>query len=164
MTDFRLIDNFEQVHPDQRFNNKFGQDIIYFATQYGATNMHDVISDWIELQKYSKLTEIKNKEGVVVSYTPEISVLVNMSNALQIQRQLASSVLLSYVLMLNQSFKTHWDTSYEANGIFGATQSNGYLFVSRGISTVDTYEELIKIYFSKLHQTQAWYIGQMNKR
>ena len=156
----RTIDEFEDINPIKGSNSS-GDKLINVAKRYGLNNMHDVIADYIDLGKNTQLTEIKSPQGSAVAYAPEIKVTVDIDNALEVQRKLTAAIVLLYANYLNDKFRTHWEHSFEPNGIFGATSADGFVTIER-IGTPDTCLKLMDTYIDKLEETQKWHSKQLD--
>ena len=78
----RTINDFEDILPipDPK-PNSVGKKLIDLAKGYGLNDMHDVVSDVLDLGRYTKLSEVKNRKGEIVGYQPEIGVTVTLDNS-----------------------------------------------------------------------------------
>lgn len=157
----RTIDSFDDILPIKGYQFESGDKLISIAKGYGLNDMHDVIADYIDLGKNTVLREVKDSQGKIVSYAPEIKINVNFKNALEVQRKLSATMVLLYTGYLNDKFQTHWEHSFEPKGIFGATWSNGFATIER-IGTRDSCLELISTYTDKLKEVQNFHSKQLD--
>jgi hypothetical protein len=100
----KTIDTFDDVIPFG-LTSPYVDTLTNVARNYGLRDMRDVLADYIELGKHTTLNEVKDHEGRLISYRPEIKVNINFANAIEIQRQLTATIILAEAVYFNNKFK-----------------------------------------------------------
>ena len=159
----RTINDFEEILPipDPK-PNSVGKKLIDLAQGYGLSDMHDVVADVLDLGKHTKLTEVKNSKGEIIGYQPEIGITVTLDNAWEMQRKLTAGMVVCYALLVNDRFRTHWDSRFEEGGLFGATWVNGYYEFDRGKTSPDTFIDVMNAYMNQTKVIQDWQRKQID--
>jgi hypothetical protein len=156
-TPVRILDNLEDIVPEQLGDSGLVFKIIKLARGYGLDNMHDVTAEVLNMSKFTELVQVPEGE----LFTPQMNISVDMNNALEILRMLSAGILTALALLMNNTFRVHWDVQYEQKGLFGETWANGYYHYQAIPGLEDKYVEMIEIYVNHLLTLQDWYISQL---
>lgn len=156
----REISKMEDINGNPWLKDPQLDEVIKIARRNGVGSMPYALMDFMELSNHTTLTEVKNDQGEVVAYQPQIALEVDWFNADQIIRQLLSCQLIFYALRHNKDFKIKWPSSKEVreDGPAKLRSKEGYVTFTR-TGTPEQMMELAHIYMSKALEVKEWQIS-----
>lgn len=162
------IREFDDIlKPEDSLIEQMQGKIVQAARNFGLRDMPDVVDEYLLLSQQARREtgqEITPNDQEQIITMPIVELDVDLSNVSSVYRQLASGVMIPWVLMQHRAFRVPWTSRRddEPVDIFsGKKESGAYLFNRVLPSTY--YLKFANIYLDQLGQVQNWHSSEIKR-